>query len=110
MLGCIAKALVLSPCSKYNVSPLGATSLELVSGGSQSVIAETVLADHIEMIIKDQDGKAFKGANVKIVVSEGSISAAAAKLRYCGIFYTLELKVLLTPKRISIKIKKPANQ
>lgn len=60
------------------MAPLQATSMSLVSGSGQSAIVETVLTDPIEVIVKDQDGKVFKGATVKFAVTAGSISAAIA--------------------------------
>jgi hypothetical protein len=53
-----------------------ATSIELVSGGSQTDIAEATLEDAIEVIVKDQLGAAFAGEIVKFTVSEGSVSVA----------------------------------
>ena len=54
-----------------------ATSMELVSGGSQTDFAEATLEDAIEVIVKDQEGAAFAGEVVNFAVTEGTVSAAA---------------------------------
>jgi len=54
-----------------------ATSIELVSGGSQTAFASEALENKIEVIVKDQEGAAFAGEVVNFAVTEGSVSAAA---------------------------------
>jgi uncharacterized protein (TIGR02145 family) len=65
-----------SSCKKDETDPLVATSIELVSGGSQTAIIETALTNPVIVIVKDQNGNAFKGATVAFAVAEGSVSAA----------------------------------
>ena len=54
-----------------------ATSIELVSGGSQTAFASEALENKIEVMVKDQEGAAFAGEVVNFAVTEGSVSAAA---------------------------------
>jgi len=54
-----------------------ATSIELVSGGSQTAFTSEALSNAVEVMVKDQLGAAFAGEVVKFAVSEGSVSAAA---------------------------------
>ncbi len=60
------------------VEPLVATSIELVSGDSQSALASTVLSNPVIVIVKDQNDDAFEGAVVNFAVSEGSVSSTTA--------------------------------
>jgi hypothetical protein len=53
-----------------------ATSIDLVSGNSQTDFAEATLADAVEVLVKDQEGNAFAGEVVKFTVTEGSVTAA----------------------------------
>jgi len=53
-----------------------ATSIELVSGDSQTAFAGEALSNAIEVIVKDQLGAAFAGEVVKFTVTEGSASTA----------------------------------
>ncbi len=62
-------------CKKDKPEPLVATSIELVSGSSQTAQVSTTLSSSIVVLVKDQDGNAFKGATVKFAVAEGSLSA-----------------------------------
>ena len=55
-----------------------ATSIKLVSGSSQAADVGIALVNPIEVIVKDQDGKAFKGAKVTFSVAEGSVSTSTA--------------------------------
>ena len=54
-----------------------ASSIELVSGGSQTAMVETTLENFIEVLVKDQEGNVFAGETLKFAVTEGSISAAS---------------------------------
>lgn len=67
----------ITACKKDNPDPLVATSIELVSGGSQTAQIETALVNPIMVLVKDQNGNAFKGTTVRFAVSEGSVSNAA---------------------------------
>lgn len=58
--------------------PKAATSIELVSGGSQSALAGQTLANPVVVIVKDQNGSPFAGETVYFKVTEGSVSAASA--------------------------------
>ncbi len=72
--------LYISSCSK-DESPKPepvATSIQLVSGNSQTSDIETALANPVEVIVKDQDGNVFKGAKVNFSVTEGSVSLSSA--------------------------------
>ena len=55
-----------------------ATSIELVSGGDQSAFTEATLENAVVVIVKDQNGDAFAGANLTFAVTEGSVSAASS--------------------------------
>jgi len=59
-------------------APKVATSIQLVSGGSQTGLAGQALANPVEVIVKDQEGNAFAGEVVNFAVTEGSVSAATA--------------------------------
>lgn len=63
-----------------NATALGkvATTISLVSGGSQTADIETTLADSVVVIVKDQNGDAFPGAKINFAVEEGSVSSASA--------------------------------
>ena len=82
---CLAKTVVfitcitvfISSCEKDEVE-LIATSMELVSGGSQTTEAERDLGNQIEIIVKDQNGNGFADAMIYFAVSEGSVSVASA--------------------------------
>ena len=66
-----------SACDKEETEPTKvATSIELVSGGSQTGEVNVVLANAVEVIVKDQNGDAFAGTIVKFSVTEGSVSGA----------------------------------
>lgn len=54
-----------------------ATSIELVSGVSQTAFASEALENKVEVIVKDQDGAAFAGEVINFAVTEGTVSAAA---------------------------------
>ena len=54
-----------------------ATSIELVAGGDQTADVETVLANSIVVLVKDQNGDAFAGEVVNFTVAEGSVSSAS---------------------------------
>ena len=53
-----------------------ATSIELVSGGSQTAFTSEALENKVEVLVKDQEGAAFAGEVVNFAVTEGSVSAA----------------------------------
>ena len=56
-------------------SPLPvATSIELINGGNQAATMGTILANSIEILVKDQNGDAFAGEVVNFAVAEGSVS------------------------------------
>jgi len=59
-------------------APKVATSIQLVSGGSQTGLAGQALTNPVEVIVKDQEGNAFAGEVVNFAVTEGSVSAATA--------------------------------
>ncbi len=56
---------------------LEATSIELVSGGSQTGNIGTALPNPLVFIAKDQDGNSFQGVTVNFAVGEGSVSSAS---------------------------------
>ncbi len=71
-------ALTGSPLSvKATATKDEAESIELVSGSGQTANVETVLADSVKVLVKDQNGNAFSGATVNFEVSEGSLSSAS---------------------------------
>jgi Protein of unknown function (DUF1566) len=78
LLLCTATITFIS-CDKDDPTPepeMVATSIELVSGGSQTAFAEAALTNAVEVQVKDQLGAAFAGEVVKFTVTEGSVSAA----------------------------------
>lgn len=71
-------ALTGSPLSvKATATKDEAASIELVSGSWQTANVETVLADSVKVLVKDQNGNAFPGATVNFEVAEGSLSSAS---------------------------------
>ncbi len=71
--------IFFTACTKDDPVPeIVATSIELVSGDNQTAQIETALTNSLVVLIKDQDGNAFKGATVAFAVSEGSVSVATA--------------------------------
>lgn len=84
LTGFAISAMVFASCSKEDVEPLIATSINLVSGNSQTAIIETTLTNAIEVIVKDQNGNAFEGVTVKFAVSEGSVSSATVSTNAAG--------------------------
>jgi len=61
-----------------------ASSIELVSGGSQTAMVEEILENAIEVLVKDQEGNAFEGASINFGVTEGSVSIASATTNTSG--------------------------
>ncbi|GGG44444.1 proprotein convertase P-domain-containing protein [Bizionia arctica] len=55
-----------------------ANRIETVSGANQAGIIETELSNPIEVMIKDQNGNAFTGANVDFSVTDGNLSSITA--------------------------------
>ncbi len=53
-----------------------ATSIELVSGDSQTAFTGEALVNKAEVMVKDQEGAAFAGEVVNFAVTEGSVSTA----------------------------------
>ena len=74
----IGLAIFFSSCNKDDPDPIAATSIELVTGGEQTGIIGTALANPIEVIVKGQNGKVFPGAPIAFAVAEGSLSFATA--------------------------------
>jgi Protein of unknown function (DUF1566)/Bacterial Ig-like domain (group 1) len=73
--------VLISSCGKDDPTPdpvMVATSIELVSGGTQTAFAEEALENAIEVMVKDQEGNAFAGEVVNFAVTEGSVSVATA--------------------------------
>ncbi len=54
--------------------PPEASSIELLSGTDQTGIVNEVLPMPVEVLVKDQHGQGFAGANVDFSVAEGSLS------------------------------------
>ncbi len=77
-------AIFFSSCNKDDPDPIVATSIELVSGGGQTAIAGTALANPIEVIVKGQNGKVFPGVIIAFAVAEGSLSSATAMTDVAG--------------------------
>ncbi|RLD35332.1 MAG: hypothetical protein DRI73_02690 [Bacteroidetes bacterium] len=61
-----------------------ASSIQSASGNSQSAEVGQVLANPVEVVVKDQDGKVFPGAAVSFAVTEGSVSPTTAKTDASG--------------------------
>ncbi len=61
-----------------------ASSMQSVSGNSQSAELGHALTNPIEVVVKDKDGKVFSGTTVSFAVTEGSVSPATAKTDASG--------------------------
>lgn len=74
-----AMIMLISSCDKEEPEPPQpvATSIQLVSGGSQTADAGSALTNPVELIVKDKDGTAFAGTKITFTVSEGAVSAAS---------------------------------
>jgi len=72
----ISMVMLNSACDKESEPLKVATSIELISGGSQTGEVNVALANVVEIIVKDQDGDAFAGTTVNFSVTEGSVSVA----------------------------------
>jgi hypothetical protein len=71
----IALNMSNTSCNKDDAMPtLEAASIELVSGNNQTAEFSSSLINPIVILVKDQNGIAFKGAEVNFTVSEGSVS------------------------------------
>ncbi len=69
----------ISSCKTDPVEPvMEATSITIVSGGSQSATILTALTNPVEVTVKDQNGAAFAGVTVNFTITEGSVSSATA--------------------------------
>ena len=84
----IGLTIVLFSCKKDDpdspdIQP-AATSIQIVSGDNQAAYAGTMLANPVEVIVKDQDGQAFQGATVTFGVNEGSVSASTKNTDAAG--------------------------
>lgn len=69
--------LLLVSCDKNDdndIIGLEATSLEIISGNNQSGDIESTLEEPIIVLIKDQNGNPYQGADVNFSVTEGSTS------------------------------------
>jgi len=83
----ISSLSILISCGDDDPKPdpvMVATSIELVSGGSQTAMVEETLENAIEVLVKDQEGNAFEGASVSFGVTEGSVSIASATTNASG--------------------------
>lgn len=85
----MALVILLTSCSKDDDSNVkepeaNATSMTIVSGGSQTAAVETALPNKVEVMVKDQNGEAFAGLTVNFKVTEGSVSSAAVKTDAVG--------------------------
>lgn len=73
-LSVIISVLFIFSCKKNKSGPeLIATSIELVSGNNQIAEVKDKLTNQIGVIVKDQNGNPYTGANVNFAVSEGKI-------------------------------------
>ena len=71
----ISLLLIININCKKNKVPV-ATSIELISGGDQTAIIGNILPNLIEVIVKDQDGNPYIGANVSFTTTDGSVPIA----------------------------------
>ena len=78
--------LFISSCKKEDPEPPApvATTVQLVTGAAQTADAGSPLASPVEVIVKDQDGKAFAGAKVSFTVTEGSASSGTVNTNSQG--------------------------
>ncbi len=70
-------ALFYISCKKDEIK-LEAAEIELISGADQSQFIGEPLVNPIEIMVKDQNGNAFKGTTINFAVSEGSVSFETA--------------------------------
>lgn len=76
----LSVTLIIFSCEKDDPVPdPAATSIQLISGNSQSADVGVALTSPVEVIVKDQNGKVFKGATVNFDVTEGSVSNPTTK-------------------------------
>jgi uncharacterized protein (TIGR02145 family) len=66
-------------CKKDEDIKIEADNISLVSGNQQSAFINATLVTPIVIIVKDKDGKAFKGTTVNFDVLNGSVSATTLK-------------------------------
>ena len=80
--------LFISSCNEEEpVAPKpdpAATSIALVAGGSQTATIETACSSQVEVLVKDQEGKAFAGAKVNFAVTEGAVSSGSVTTNASG--------------------------
>ncbi len=57
-----------------SAEPLIPTSIELIKGDNQETKINTLAPEAIEIMVKDQNGNAFKGALIHFAVEEGKIT------------------------------------
>ena len=74
---------LLSQCKKDELEY--AASIELISGNNQSGEIESTLAIPIQVLVKDQNGKAYQNTTVKFVPTDGTVSQTAMQTFVSGI-------------------------
>ena len=82
----IGISIFISSCEKKDppVPDPEASSIQSASGNSQSAEVGQVLANPVEVVVKDKDGKVFSGTTVSFAVTEGSVSPTTAKTDASG--------------------------
>ncbi len=75
-----AAVLGLAACHDSTSAPTTATTVSVLSGGSQSATVGTSLAAPVVLQVKDQNGNAMAGVVVTLTVSAGSGSVPSAQL------------------------------
>lgn len=82
----IGISIFISSCEKKDppVPDPEASSIQSASGNSQSAEVGQVLANPVEVVVKDKDGKVFSGTTVSFSVTEGSVSPTTAKTDASG--------------------------
>ena len=78
----ILTVVLLSQCKKDELEY--AASIELISGNNQSGEIESTLANLIQVLVKDQNGKGYQNTTVKFVPTDGTVSKTAMQTFVSG--------------------------
>lgn len=80
LLFALSAATAVAACSSDNTTgttPVAST-VSIVSGGSQSAVADSTFTTPLTVMVKDQDGTAFSGATVNWAIISGGGTLGAA--------------------------------
>lgn len=86
-------ALFITSCQKDEVTDpqtkMAPGSIEILAGNSQSGAPEEVLAQQIEVLVKDTEGNPYANATVNFIVAQGLLSVTKATTNKQGIARTI---------------------